>query len=451
MEYNDQIRELLESYHDKIETDIMPQLTIEYTKFYAGVSELCGKLKYKGLLKEDQYFKGSEIIELAIPSREPFAESETQWKVAERITRYESILSYISNNYNFSLSAFNFTELEKMKKFLDYYDWKGLLNPSNPDFNTQAFGKVAINYRDSSNESLVIDTFDKCLEGIIKSVASILKNMNFILIYLKESYKVFIRMDILPIVKQKNQETLETKVLLLICSEIKENYSYLKLYKKYIAEVVKEEYTSEGNELKKIVIKKLAVTKKSVKKSVKETNKDNTKKLINLIMEISKIRVPIAASIDKLFINHSKLKKNEENFIAKLFRKISKILFHKTSKTIYALKINHENGSTKLLPLHFEDFYTDIKKLECDLLKFSEEVQIILFISDKNNNINKIVDRLLLDMKKNMIIFIALDEFLKNEMKMHNLKAKGIKPELTVIKTLLNSSTSMYREYLSGK
>lgn len=450
MEYNDQVRELLESYHDKIETEIMPQLTKEYSKFYIGVTELCGKLKNKGILKEDPYFKGSEIIELIIPSTEQFPDSEAQWKVAERVTHYESILSFITHNYNFSLNTFNFTELEKMKQFLDYYDWKGLLNPSTPDFNTQTFGKIALTYRNSSNDSLVLNTFDKCLEGIIKSVEAILSKLKIILLYLKESYKIFIRMDILPIVKNKNPSTPESKILLLICNEIKENYSYLKLYKKYINEVIKEEYSLEGSELKEIVIKKLSVTKKNQVKKEKEKSTDYSKNLIFLFMEIGKIRVHLAASIDKLFVNHNNLKDNEGSFIGKLFKKITGLLFNITPKTIYQLKLKNKNGSSKELTLHFEKFYQDIKKLEYDLLNFAEEDKTIIYIKNKNNNVNQSIDRLLMNIKKQVSIFIALDEYLKAELRMNNLKAKGIKPELTVLKTLINSSTSMYREYLDA-
>ncbi len=448
MEYNNQVRELLESYHDKIETEIMPQLTKEYTTFYVGVTELCGKLKNKGLLKEDPYFKGSEIIELTIPSTEQFPESDAQWKVAERVTHYESILSFITHNYNFSLNTFNFTELEKMKQFLDYYDWKGLLNPSTPDYNTQTFGKIALTYRNSSNDSLVLNTFDKCLESIIKSVEAILNKLKIILIYLKESYKLFIRMDILPIVKEKNPDAPESKILSLISNEIKENYSYLKLYKKYINEVINEEYSSEAEELKGIVIKKLTVTKKV--KVEKEKKVDNTKDLIHLLMEIGKIRIHLAASIDKLFLNHNNLKENEGSFISKLFKKLSNLLFNITPKTIYQLKLKNKNGSTKPLTLHFEKFYQDIKKLEYDLLNFAEEDKTIIYIKNNNNNVNQSVDRLLMTIKKHVSIFIALDEYLKVEMRKNNLKAKGIKPELTVIKTLINSSTSMYREYLDA-
>ena len=57
MEYNDQVRELLEMYHNQIETKVMPKLETEFTKFYSGVTELYGKLKGKGLIKDDPYFE----------------------------------------------------------------------------------------------------------------------------------------------------------------------------------------------------------------------------------------------------------------------------------------------------------------------------------------------------------------------------------------------------------
>lgn len=447
MEYNDQVKELLESYHDKIEKKIMPYLVIEFTNFYSGVAELCGKLRSKGLLKDDPYFKDSEVIELVIPDRSHFTESETQWKVAERIIHFESILSFITHNYNFSLNTFNFNELEKMKQFLDYYNWKGLLTTSTTDLNTQTFGKIIVSYRNSSSDSLILSTFDKCIERIIKSVDSILNKLKFILLYLKESYKLFIREDLLPIVIDKDPEADESLILGLISSEIKNNYSYLKLYKKYIIEVVKEEFSSEGDNLKNTVLKRLTITEKKEIKE-KKVKKDSGKDLMILFLEIGKIRSHISASIEKIYLNHLSLIGKQGSFISVFFRNITRILFNNNPKTIYELKIKNNSGGSKNMPLNFEKFYEDIKKLEYDLLNFSEEDRTIIFIDNHNANINHFIDKLLMTIKKQMAIFIALDEHLKCELRKINMKAKGIKPELTVIKTLINSSTSLYRDYL---
>lgn len=450
MDYNEEIEELLESYHLKIEEKIIPQLTKDFSKYYVGLTELSTKLKNKRLLKEDPYFKASEIMEISLPSKDEFTDSESSWKVDERLTQYESMLSFISFNYSFSLNTFNFTELEKVKHFLDFYDWKGLLNPLTSDINTKSLGAIIIEYRQSINDELVLKSFDNGLEQIIKCIESIQKKLKIILIYLKESYKLFIRKDILPIVKEKNPNLLESKILVLICNEIKENYSYLKLYKKYINEVIKEEYSSESVELKEVVIKKLTVTKKIEDKVELKNNKtdSNNTALIHLLMEMGKIRIHLSTSIDKVYSNHNGLKEKEVSFIGKLFKSLTNILFNLTPKTIYKLKIKNKAGGIRSLDLHFEAFYQEVKKIEYDLLNFTEEEKTIIFIKNKDKNINKSIDKILMTIKKQESIFIALDEYLKTEMKIKNIKAKGIKPELTIIKTLLNKCTSMYRDYL---
>lgn len=446
MSYNDEIRSLLDLYHDRIENEIIPQLTKEFTAFYGGLTELNVKLKTKGLLKEDPYFKGSEVIELELPDNSSFAESDAQWKTAERITHYESILSYITHNYNFSLSSFNFVELEKIKKFLDYYDWKGILNPATSDTNTRYYGKICIEYRQSTSDSLVISTFDKCIDVISNSVGNIFNKLKFILLYLKESYKLFIRADILPIVLEKNPGAGESKLLALISKEIKDNYSYLKLYKKYIEEVIKEEYTDAGKELKETVIKRLTVTKKQEVK--KENEYDPKKALVLLFLEIGKSRNQIATSMEKLYYNHNNLIKNKGSFLSKLIKNITRMLFNTTPKTLYEVKIQSKTGGSKSMVIHFEKYYQEIKKLEFDLLSFAEEDKSIIFVNKYFDNIKPQVDKLLMNIKKQITILQALDNKLKVELKYKNVKAKGIKPEITVIKTIINSATAMYRDYL---
>ncbi|QEN06191.1 hypothetical protein EW093_16355 [Thiospirochaeta perfilievii] len=448
MEYNEQIKELLESYHDKIETDIMPQLTKEFYKLYAGVTEFFGKLKNKGLIKEDPYFKESEIIELTIPSLEMFEEADAQWKVAERLTHYVSILSFITHNYTFSLNTFNFSELEKIKQFLDYYDWKSLLNPSTAELNTRSLGKIAIEFRSATGDTLILKTYEKCIDGIIKSIDQILIKLKFVLLYLKESYKLFIRVDILPIIKEKNPNILVSKVLDSISDEIKKNYSYLKFYKKFISEVINEEFSSDGSVLKDNIIKKLSITKKNETKEKKDDKVDTTKNLIQLLMEIGKIRIHLASSMEKLYFNHNNLRKADGNFIIKFFRFLGSQLFNTKTKTVYNISIPTKSGKGKSLEIHFEKFYDEIKKLEFDLLNFAEEDKTTFYVRDNKSEINKKIDILITSIKKQIKIFVGLDNYLKFELKNSHLKAKGIKPEITVMKTIINSSTAMYREYL---
>ncbi|MGL1891908.1 MAG: hypothetical protein OCD02_09795 [Spirochaetaceae bacterium] len=449
MEYNEEVKELLESYHAKIESEVMPHLSEEFTKLYSNFVELIGKLKNKGLLKEDPYAKNSGVTELSLPDTEHFPDNESSWKVPERVSQYDAILSYITHNYVFSMNTFNFVELDKMKKFLDYYDWKDLMNPTVPDLNTQSLGKIAISFRSSTQDSLVIKTFDQCADQISKSIESIMSKLKFILLYLKESYKLFIRVDILPIVIQKHPDALESKILVLVCTEIKENYSYLKLIKKYITEVAKEEFSPEGNALKESVIKKLSITKKTEVKEKKEVKVDLTKDLVTLLMEIGKIRIHLAASIDKMFQNHNNLLQREGSFIGKLFKKLSSILFNVIPKTFYQLKITNKKGTSKNLSLHFEQFYQDIKKLEYELIEFAEEDKTLMFIN-KHQNITQRIDKIIITIKKDVNILVSLDSYLKVELKNKNAKAKGIKPELTVIKSLINNIASLYRDYLDN-
>lgn len=444
-EYNENVKELLESYHERIEAEVMPKLSNDFTRLYMGVTEIYGKLKNRNLIKDDPYQNATEVVEIILPEHEHYPESEAHWKVPERIGKYISVLSYITHNYNFSLNSINFDELEKIKKFLDYYQWEGLLNPTTTDINTQGFGKLVISLRNSIDDSIIVSTIDKCIEGIIESNKDIINKLRYILLYLKESYKQFIRVDILPLIDKENLNT--ELILSLLKKEITQNYSYLKFYKKYVKEVVDEEFSADSKDLKMSVIKKLGTNNKK-KKSGDENKKDPEKDMINILLEIGKTRNHLESSIEKINTNHLAFTSNEGGFFKKIFRNLSIYLFNIRPKTNYKIRIGVNNTEKKYVEIQFEEFYNKIKKLEFNLLDFSEEGRALAFIKNHPDDIKKTVDQILMDLKRNIKFFIGFDNYFKVELKIKGIKSKGIKPELTVLKSIVNSSTSLYRDFL---
>lgn len=449
-EYNEQIKQLLEDYHDKIESEIIPKLSDDFLKFYMGITEIYGKLKNKGLIKDDPYLSNSDVMEISLPDAEPFPDTESSWKVPQRICKYISVLSYITHNYNLSLNNFNFTDLDKLKKFVDFYRWDGLLNPTTADFNTNSFGKLVISLRNSINDSLIISTIDKCIDSISESHKRIIIGLKYIFLYLKESYKQLIRNDIVPIIY--SDETKENMQLFndSIIKEITQNYSYIKVHKKYILEILEEDYSPEGPEHRERVINQL--TKGNKKRHVKkeEAKEDPNKPLIAALLEIGRTRAHLAAAIDKLAINHNNLSSNKRGFLGRIMFNISKYLFNIKPKTIYGASFTI-NGKKKIIPIHFEQFFDEVRNLEFRLLELAEEGRILSYISNHQEGVEKDIDKLLMDIKKTVKYFIALDEYFKIQLKFIGLKSKGIKPELTVLKTIISGSTSLYREFLGNK
>ncbi len=446
MEYIEEVKGLLEAYHENIEAEVIPGLEKDFEDFYGSLTELIGRFKSKGLLKDDPYSQESEVNSIIIPDTDDFPHADASWKVPERLGKFEKVLSYIANNYSFNLATFNFEELEKLKKIIDYYRWDSLLKPSISEINTKSLGKIVYLYRSSNPDPLLLKSFDYYIETIIKCKENILLKLQSLLLYLKESYKQFIRLDLLPIIKEKNPNLPNDQYLFSINTEIKENYSYLKSYKKYITEVVNEEFASNEDALKATVIKKLSAGRTAKKKEAEEKKVDSSKTLLLTLLEIGKIRTHLDASIEKLNINHISLSEKKSSFIKRVLKKISKALFNVTDKTMYNFTINMKT-SKKEISLHFEAFYNDIKKLEFDLLNIAEEDKASLFVI-QTAEITQYIDRILIRIKKNLSISNALDEYLKEELLNKKIKVKGIKPELKVIKTLINNSTSLYQVYL---
>ncbi|OQY38467.1 MAG: hypothetical protein B6229_05820 [Spirochaetaceae bacterium 4572_7] len=452
-EYSQTIKELLTSYHQHIENEIMPHLSRDFTKFYMSVSEFYNKLKNKGLIKDDPYQSNSEIIDFILPDTEHFSESESQWKVPERICKFIAILSYVSNNYNFTLDNFTFSDIDKIKKTIEYYDWKGLLNPATADLNTKTLGKIALSFKNSTSDILLIKTFNQSVDAVVKSQEDINNKLKYIFLYLKESYKQIIRDDIIPLATSDTQNKNNDPTILLkaIKTIITNDYPYINFYKKYILEVLAEMFGNEADELQEVIIKHLSRGKK-IEKAEDKGNEDSVDPkiiLIKTLLEIGKIRQHMGTAVDKMYINHTNLSEKTVSFIGKIIMSISIFLFNTKSKTTYNITLPSSGKKTNY-SLCFEEFYDDVKKIEYELLNFTEEDKIVFYLNNKDLEITRKIDKILMNIKKQVRYLIGLDDFFKRELKIKKQKSRGIKPEITVLKSLINSSTTIYREYIDS-
>lgn len=447
--YSEKIKDILSRYHETIEQEMIPHLLESFTKMYMGITELQGKLKVKGLIKDDPYMKTTEFSDIVLPPSDPYIESEEAWKSDERFNHYISVLSFIIHNYNFALENLSLPDIEKIKRFLDYYQWKGLMNPTTTELNTRNLGKKVISLRSSTSDRLVISTIDKCVENIEIGYDKIIELLKYIFLYLKESYKQFIRQDIVPLINNDDLEYYQQDLLKKVKIEIDNNYSYLKYYKKYIAEVLDEDFSKEGAALKKEILKKFGLIKMVKKPKEKDEKEEKGKLLLNLLLELGKVRKHLNLAIEKINENHINLSTKSGSFFSRLIKTISAALFNITPKTHYRITVpGSKEGKGQIVNLHYEKFYEKVKHTEFVLLPFSEEDRALAYIESLENSVTKEIDRILLEIKKEIKNLVALDEFFKIELKSKAIKAKGIKPELTVLKTHINSSTKIYREFL---
>lgn len=449
-DYSEQMKNTLTQYHTNIEEDIIPKLIDSFLKMYTGITELQGKLKARNLIKDDPYMKTTEFSEIIIPESEPYIESDESWKSNERFNHFIAVLSYIVHNYNLSLENLNFEEIEKLKKFVDYYQWKGVMNPTVTEVNTRVLGDKIISLRNSTDDRLVINTIDRCIENIEKGYEGVINSLKLLFLYVKESYKMFIRGDLIPIIYKEGEEYSQIDYLKKIKSQIDTTYSYLHFHKKYIIEVLDEEFSKDGPKLKAEVLKKFnSVKAVKKKKKVEEVDKKD-EILLSLLLELGKTRKHLGLAIEKINENHINLTNKSGSIISRILKAISAALFNVPPKTFYKLTIiTNAKGEKKSINLHFEKFYEEVKHMEYLLIPFSEEDRVKAYIESQGAGISKELDKLLHQIKKEVKNLIALDEFLKIQLKSKKLKVRGIKPELTVIKSQLNSTTKIYKEFLS--
>jgi hypothetical protein len=449
-DYNNVIREILNKYYDYLESEKIPLVKESFSKLFASFTELHGKLRQKGLIKDDPYANSNEVIEIIIPDFEPYIETEEAWKTDSRFNQYISVLSFIVNNYNLNIENLDMNEIEKINKFIQYYDLKNIINPLVTDFNTTVIGKKIISLRASSSDRLITSTFDSCIDTIYKCYDRISDGLKYIFLFLKESYKLYIRNDILTSLDTNINDYSPEDLLKKIKNEIDINFKHIKFYKKYVLEIIEEDFSPQGEGLRDDILKKLSFvnTEKSKKKEKENSGPDKNEVLLKLLLEMGKIRPQLSSAIEKINDNHLKISSVADSFFSKFLKMLSRALFNLPTKTIYNLSFRNTSGEKQNINLHYEEFYDYVKHIEYLLLPFSEDDRAKSFIQSLSEPPTKEIDKIILGIKKSTKNLAGLDEYFKLNISGKIGKSRGIKPELNALKSQIGNCSASYRDYL---
>lgn len=448
------IDETLEECRKFIEEKQLIKLNSTFSKFSSSFSKLFLTLSTEKIINVDPYGEDYNLKELGIPDQSEIPYNEEEYYISIRFTHYSSLLNYIKDNNIISIDFLTPDKFQKLEQIVEFLDWDRVFDPQPMEINTEAINKVLFNFQKEHDPKYIIESLKASTKDINIYKNQFMNEVETVKLFINEKYKHFIRQEVLGYIKLPPEIKGENikKAHDLISKKVKE--LGIPLYIELIGEVLNEDFSSDGEELReKIQIELLNIDSSLEEK--RTTNKeseeiDPIEMLQNSIIELSKTTSQMDSILEKISENMDMYRVEKYSIIEKFIDYIKYTIL--TQKRVTNLNLEVKNSSDEKLQkknVEFEKFIGSLKALDkrFNSYKTKNNKAFLDLFEQEEDDIKSTIHQLLSKCRYNYKILIALDKFYKS-----NLSApKGIIIELKVYLSALDKGQELYFEYTKLK
>ncbi|MDR0707610.1 MAG: hypothetical protein LBF60_07020 [Treponema sp.] len=424
----------------------VPKLKEDLRVFQTSYSVLYNAFLKKGLVNEDPYKQETKVREIQAPDTSNFAEGEKMDKLSVRFANFDNQLDFLVNFYQYDVEFFTMDRIKRILGLIKFIDWIRF-SPNSASINTyyalEFTNKIKM-YLDPLSLSLV----NESLCNLERTSGSVIASLKLFANFNKEVYKLKARAAIAAAFSEGEMPT---------PAQIKKKFPSLMpgvpYYPELIAEIFKEDHSSDGGELRKAVLKSLAVGEEEEKDEVVSAAplKQHLIEGVQIIGGVSHVLADVALKLDE----NNALLAHKKIALGQRIRHFIRRLFHKeTDSVVYDLQYGDHAGHSSVKRVSFNALRADIDKRIKNLSQIAvgkdaavaklqelQEDQLLVFL-EKNI-------RYLQSLYKTLA---AMDEYFKTNVdKDDRSRVKGIKPELSIIKTTFIKANQKRCDYTTQK
>ena len=451
-DYERILEERLAAQAENLDRVELPRLKEAFKLFQTSFQGVHAVLLRKGIIQIDPYKFDLKISEVQTPSGGPFAESEKYDQISIRLSQFDSYLDFLNGYYQFSVNFLSISRVKRLINLTKYFNFLQFSEASNQT-NTRCFAEIVGFVRKGTDplSTGILTEGLLCLERSSRDILQILQNLA---LYHKERYKLDLRQMVLTglHLERDHVVTHRDDTLKSIRSKFSEILGDRPFYLELVEEVLAEDYSSEGSELREGILARLEMA---------QDKRDDTAKMINFrAMVLDGARVlagagfPLEEAIRKLRENSSLLENQNRTFMIQ-FKKMLRRLFNPVEESInyrveYSDPVTEERRREEIdftqLSGEIErrgEFYTAL------LVRNSQTWKRIQAAPEEQAY--KFLEKGLLDLQRYFRRLTALDEYFKREITDPELKTKvrGIKVELATLKTAIIKANQKKHEYVA--
>jgi len=451
--FQNTLLEVIDRRREWLDRTEMPRLKEEFRVYQSAFSGLYQVLLKKGIIHEDPYKNEEKIGDLQIPSEKPFLENEKIDQMSMRLSHFEGQLDFLVSFYQFSLDYFT---LERMKRILGltkYFAWTNL-SANSQYINTRSLVEI-INLVKGGNDQFSVGLITDALQRLDKSSKEIIRILKELTDFQRENYKTELRIRFLDAMSLDPAVvfTRKDETLLQIKRKFAESISDRPFYPELVEEILREDYSGEGDNLKKDLLKRLEVAGEAP--STKKEQVSFKTLLVEGLRGLGSLSFSLDDALRKLDENSALILSEKNSVWDKIRRVIQQMLNKESDPVQYAIEyLDPVKGTTKAENLNYTNFRLEVERKSRFLATLANRGSTAFkkLEAATDDQALEVLAKNIEELQSIHKVMAALDVYFKSEVSREDReRIRGIKPELSAIKNGIVKANQKRHEFISQK
>lgn len=441
--YVETLEQVLEARKEWLERSELVKLKENLRTFHTSFASLYNIYLKKKLIDEDPYKQEAKISELEVPDSSAFQDAKRIEQLSIRLSNYDNQLDFLVNFYQLGVDFLNLERIKRIVGLVRYIDWTAL-SPDSQLIMTKSVSELTIHAKtgvDALTMSIIAESLSRISKSTVLAI-NILKDLNN---YYKERYKLSVRQKITSSMSaaEANLENIKKKMPTAMPGS--------PFYRELIEDIIKEDYSPGGSDLRDIVLNSMKVAEEKPKAVKPAVNYKNI--LLDGIQVIGGASTSLNEITVKLDENQSVIENRKKSFFQMIKELIKQITNAAPDEVIYEVEyLDNAKGIKVKERVNFYQLRDEIDKKSKILASFVRGPAYNKLAAMTEEQIITYLERNIRDVQTFHKILNALDDYFKTNTEAEEReKIKGFKPELSALKNSIVKANQLRYEYNAQK
>jgi len=441
--YVDTLAELLVAKKEWLERSEMAKFKEELRSFHSSFASLYNIFLKKKLIDEDPYKQETKISEIEVPDSSNFQEVKRIEQLTIRLAAFDNQLDFLVNFYQLGVDFLNLDRIKRIVGLVRYIDWNSL-SPDSQNIMTKSVSYLTTQSKVGVDQ-LTLSIIGESLTRLGRTTNTIIKTVKELSTYYRERYKLTVRQSITQGMSagEANVENIRKKMPSAMPGQ--------PFYKELIEEIIKEDYSDGGMDLRDSVLNILRVKDDKPKAVKAQVNFKQI--LLDGIQVIGTSGNTISEIVTKFDENHAVLQSRKKSFFETIKELIRQITKAEPEEVIYNIEYL---DSTKGVPvkekINFHQFRDDLDKRIKLFNSFVKGPAYNKMAAMTEEQIIGYLEKYIKELQALHRTLSSLDDYFKGNAEAgEREKIKGIKPDLTAFKNTYVKANQLRYDYSAQK